>query len=204
MLKNVKNPIENDWQCAIEKINSFLKQDIPRKIPRELKNYCFSMTRSFNISFSIYGVVALLIMSLLVYFRINLFRHSLLIIFIILVGPVLLFLLYSLIEHIQRLRVIKNGRLYNASIVDIKKAYVAQFQVPVYKLKLEVNINGNTITCHSYVRDEVISHFYDIMNTGDNNHIEVLYNDSKEVMIPMNLAYMIIVLKMSSPYSLTS
>ncbi len=203
MLKNVKNPIENDWQCATEKINSFLKQDIPRKIPKELMNYSSSMMRCLDISFSIFVVVAILIISIIAYFNISLLKNNLIIILGIIIVPVWLFVLYSFIEHIKRLKVIKNGRLYDANIADIQKAYVAKFQIPVYKLKLKVNVNDNTVICHSYVRDEVISHFYDIMNSSDDNHIEVLYNGSNEVMIPMNLAHMIIVLKMSSIYSFT-
>ena len=200
MINNVKDFTETDRQEALQKVNDFLKQSCPRELPVSFKKYCVSLMKCFDISSSIIGVIGLILLLVVVFSKET--PKSLIFIF---PGIIVIFLLICLVYFVtsyqRRLNILSSGKIHQASISSIEKAYVAKFQIPVYRLDLNVRVDSSTKLCHSYVRDEVIKHFYDIMNSNDQNNVEVLYNDSSEVIMPLNLIYMETVIKMSSLYS---
>lgn len=200
MIKNFKDFTEEDRLKALEKVNDFLEQKSPRKIPESFKRYCISLMKCFDISFSVVGVAGLILLFILIF--IEGYSNSFIVLFpSIVIAFLFAYLMYFAITYWTRINILKSGEIHQASIRYIEKKYVAKFQVPVYKLDLKVETKKGSVFCHSYIRDEVIDHFYEIMNSQDQNDIEVLYNGGEEVILPLSLVYMETVIKMSSLYS---
>ncbi len=196
MLEEVKDFAEKDSQEAIDYINAFIEQSIPREIPQNLKDFCSSLGKLHD--YTTYGCCYLLLAFLL--FPIYL-TPGLGLFFWILIGialPPCIIGFFSLMNYKKRLNILKTGKIYKASISDIKESYTSRLKSPVFQLTLDVITDDKNMICKSYVQKEAINYFEEMMDSINNNSVDILYNGKKEVIIPLNLALMYTVLKNSS------
>ncbi len=87
----------------------------------------------------------------------------------------------------KRVQTIQNGNIEIAKVTKIKKYGAYRNGIAIYKINLSLLNTQKQVKCHCYLRGEVINYFYDIFESSNDNALDVIYDNHREVILPLAL-----------------